>query len=96
MVRLAGSRPGRNRGDGPGQPEGRFQLTETTTRYDGCTVKVDGDRLKLAATLGTAPSTWPIDWATGRPAIDLCPTCRDDLAAWLTERKATSGSDKRE
>ena len=66
-------------------------MTECTHRCDRCGDTIDGDRLKLAVVIGTAPSTMPVDLATGRPAVDLCPTCRDDLAAWLAERKAGVG-----
>jgi hypothetical protein len=46
-------------------------MTEFTHRCDRCGDKIDGDRLKLAVTIGTASSTMPVDLATGRPAADL-------------------------
>jgi len=57
-------------------------------------LRVEADRLKLVAAIGTGPASMPIDLATGRGAIELlCPACRDELAVWFEGRKATKAHD---
>jgi hypothetical protein len=57
-------------------------MTQTTITCDRCDVTIDADRVRLIVDIGTMPGA-PHDLATGKPALDLCPTCWADLAEWL-------------
>jgi hypothetical protein len=57
--------------------------TETTVRCDRCREVITTGRAQLRLEAGAPLTDWPIDHESGRPAIDLCPTCCKALAAWV-------------
>jgi hypothetical protein len=64
-------------------------------RCDGCRAEVTADRVRLGLDLGTAPSSWSADPATGRPGIDLCGSCKRALLDWLRKNVPLSVNGRR-
>lgn len=51
-------------------------MVETRITCDRCRCEVPSNRTKLEPTTGP----W---WESGRPPLDLCPSCLEALEAWL-------------
>jgi hypothetical protein len=60
--------------------------TRTTYDCDLCSNPIESGRTRIEVTIGTLAGM-PTDIGTGRPAIDLCTQCNDELATYLTERR---------
>ena len=58
-------------------------MTECIHYCDRCKARIESGRVKLAMECGPAPPVLLIDIGTGRPTIDLCPRCFNDLLGWL-------------
>jgi hypothetical protein len=59
---------------------------------DDCGKTIEERRTRLEVTVGAPPAQIPIDIGTGRPTLDLCAGCRDELVSYFAGRKAASGS----
>ena len=58
-------------------------MTETRYRCDRCGRLIESGRAVVALEAGPRPPSWPTRLASGRPAIDLCGPCLDELTSWL-------------
>jgi hypothetical protein len=65
-----------------------------TVRYhcDRCGRLIEAGCVKLVAECGSTPATWSTDPASGRPDIDLCGPCPDELSTWVCEADARDGA----
>jgi hypothetical protein len=66
-------------------------MKQYTYWCDGCGEKIKIDRTRLELAIGPALPSWPTDLGTGRPTIDRCSECRDDLVGYLEGRNAARG-----
>ena len=58
-------------------------MRTTTYTCDRCGSALDAARAVVTVQAGATPPAWPTDPETGRPALELCARCLDELSTWL-------------
>jgi hypothetical protein len=58
-------------------------MTECIHYCDRCQVRIEAGRVKMTVECGSTPPSLAVDFASGRPMLELCGPCFDALTGWL-------------
>ena len=58
-------------------------MRTTTYTCDRCSLSITVGRTVLTVEAGSTPPSWPTRTESGRPTLDLCHECMDDLNTWI-------------